>query len=126
MGARRSLPHSGEDPFLAEAPRLPSEASEKTIVWSQGRAQSRPTGHKGPSFSGHWPLSPRPPGPGPHPSWHAKGLLLALFCFLFFLLLKEKRWEAPWATLTPPPLAVVSPAERRAPVPAKGPVPHTF
>lgn len=34
--------------------------------------------------------------PGPHPSWHAKGLLLALFHFLFLLLLlEEKWWEAP-------------------------------
>ena len=32
---------------------------------------------------------------GPHPSWHANGLLLALFHFLFLFLLEEKWWEAP-------------------------------
>lgn len=53
---------------------------------------------------------------GPHPSWHAKGLLLALFHFLFLLLLLEEKWgEAPLGYTHGPPLTGTSPAEPGAP-----------
>lgn len=55
---------------------------------TDGRATSPRT--KGPSFSGHWPLSPLPGAVSAPPSWHAQGLPIALFRFLCFCLLEEK------------------------------------
>lgn len=90
--------------------RAPPRASEKAIVCCR-----RPPEHKGPSFFGHWPLSPGPAQRWAHPSWHAQGLLLALlhfFCFFFFFL-KKNAGRPHWAAFAIPPLAV-SLAEPRA------------
>lgn len=95
---------------------MSSEASEKSIVQSRGQA-GPPLRAQRAILLRHWPLSPRPHSARPHPSWHAKGLLRALFplCFSFFY--KEKWWEALLGYVCAPAAASASPAEPRAPAP---------